>query len=345
MNKSIEHFNISLKELDGPYLFYKNEGLEQINGQFDEGQFNSIKKFISKEDDVFISVPRLQAQFSCKVMNVHDTPPHHYQTHNSILAISDIEGDFEYFMATLRSQGVIDENLRWSFGNGHLVILGDIFDRGDLVTEVLWLMYKLDQEALQNGGRVHIILGNHEVMAMGGDDRYIHKKYRVVTEALGKEYEELFDKNTIIGKWLRTKNSIEIIGNTLFVHGGISLDLYESNFSIEKINELIRSAIDKVDKSRFSTAERLVMSSNGPLWYRGHVNQSLDLSELSKILNYYRVEHIIIGHSVVDKVKSLYNKAIYAIDVRRKKNDEYEALLIENGQFFRITSKGVKQPI
>ena len=38
----------------------------------------------------------------------------------------------------MKSLGIIDKNLNWKFGKGHLVVLGDIFDRGSMVTEVLW---------------------------------------------------------------------------------------------------------------------------------------------------------------------------------------------------------------
>jgi hypothetical protein len=61
--------------------------------------------------------------------------------------------------------------------DGSLILTGDFFDRGLRVTECLWLMYKLEGEALAAGGRVHFLLGNHEVMNLSGDHTYVRSKY------------------------------------------------------------------------------------------------------------------------------------------------------------------------
>src|SRR5512134_3111465 len=72
-----------------------------------------------------------------------------------ILAVSDIHGEYDALVGFLLRAGVIDEAGHWSWGSGHLVVLGDVFDRGTRVTECLWLVYRLEQEAQQAGGRVH----------------------------------------------------------------------------------------------------------------------------------------------------------------------------------------------
>ena len=33
---------------------------------------------------------------------------------------------------------IVDDGGNWAFGQGHLVVVGDVFDRGDEVTEILW---------------------------------------------------------------------------------------------------------------------------------------------------------------------------------------------------------------
>ena len=63
----------------------------------------------------------------------------------------------------------MDSACHWTFGKGHLVICGDLFDRGNDVTAELWLLYKLEEEAKEKGGYVHTILGNHEIMNLSGD--------------------------------------------------------------------------------------------------------------------------------------------------------------------------------
>ncbi|MDH4157758.1 MAG: metallophosphoesterase, partial [candidate division Zixibacteria bacterium] len=94
-----------------------------------------------------------------------------------ILAVSDIHGEYEYFVDILQKGGVIDSGLDWIWSSGHLVILGDVFGRGDRVTESLWLIYRLERQARRHGGRLHFVLGNHELMVLRGDNRYVHEKY------------------------------------------------------------------------------------------------------------------------------------------------------------------------
>ena len=95
---------------------------------------------------------------------------------NKIAALSDIHGQYDLVIKLFKNNKIIDDNLNWIFGDGHLVITGDIFDRGDTVNEVLWFIYKLEAQAENNGGRVHYLLGNHEYMIFYNDLRYIHEK-------------------------------------------------------------------------------------------------------------------------------------------------------------------------
>ena len=60
-------------------------------------------------------------------------------------AISDIHGQHELFIKLLQSQKVINEENQWIYDKGHLVIVGDIFDRGDQVTETLWFLFFLEK--------------------------------------------------------------------------------------------------------------------------------------------------------------------------------------------------------
>lgn len=100
--------------------------------------------------------------------------------------LSDIEGNFGAFKALLCAGGVIDKQFNWTYGDGHLVLTGDFFDRGLNVTECLWLVYKLEREAETFGGKVHFILGDHEVMNMNGDHRYVRNKYFEIPKLLSK---------------------------------------------------------------------------------------------------------------------------------------------------------------
>src|SRR5690606_26813286 len=138
----------------------------------------------------------------------------------------------------LTGNGVVDEKLNWIYGNGHLVLVGDFVDRGTEVTQCLWLIYKLEQEALQSGGKVHYILGNHEVLNFHGDARYVTGKYLEFIRRRKMLYAQLFAPDTELGKWMRSKNTIEQIGDILFVHGGIGPEVAEKGYTVPQMNTI-----------------------------------------------------------------------------------------------------------
>jgi hypothetical protein len=90
-----------------------------------------------------------------------------------IVAVGDVHGAFDRFTAILREAGLIDGQRRWAGGNATLVQVGDILDRGGDSRQVLDLLRQLEREAPRAGGQVRLILGNHEVMRMAGDWRYV----------------------------------------------------------------------------------------------------------------------------------------------------------------------------
>ena len=105
-------------------------------------------------------------------------------------------------------------------------MLGDVFDRGPRQTELLWLIYKLEQEAQSAGGGVHLLLGNHETLALLGARQYLHPKYLAAARALGvPSYAALWDGEHIVRQWLRTKPTVQKIGGYLCLHGGLSPEI------------------------------------------------------------------------------------------------------------------------
>jgi hypothetical protein len=90
-----------------------------------------------------------------------------------VVAIADVHGDFDDFVAILQRTGLIDKQNHWIGGKTTFVQVGDLLDRGPKPRDVLDLMMALEKEAPQAGGRVIGLLGNHEVMNMMGDLRYV----------------------------------------------------------------------------------------------------------------------------------------------------------------------------
>ncbi|MDP8242156.1 MAG: metallophosphoesterase, partial [Candidatus Celaenobacter antarcticus] len=283
-----------------------------------------------------------------------------YPESNKIFAVSDIEGNFNALVSLLRGNGIIDENYNWSFGNGHLVINGDLVDRGEFVTQVIWLIYKLEQQAQAQNGMVHFILGNHEIMDIKGRTDYVQDKYIATAQMISKEdnpkkaLRNLFSEDSELGAWLRTKNSIELIGNIVFVHAGLSPELLEYNFSFQQINDSIRAYLGWQTGDIENDRARFLFSRYGPVWFRGMVMNYKDYykkntdGQVDSILTNYQANTVVIGHTIVDSVSSDYNGKVIRIDIHQpseKKTGNAQALLIENNIYYCVNDLGLKEKL
>ena len=81
-----------------------------------------------------------------------------------VLAIGDIHGDFKALTGILRDIGLIDQNNHWVGGETTLVQTGDFTDRGPDVRRVMDLLMQLQAEAAEEGGRLEVLIANHEGM-------------------------------------------------------------------------------------------------------------------------------------------------------------------------------------
>lgn len=261
-----------------------------------------------------------------------------------IAALSDIHGQYDLAIKILINNKVIDKNHRWSYGKGHLVIVGDVFDRGPKVTEMLWLIYNLEQEAAKKGGKVHFLLGNHEYMVLHNDVRYIHENYKLTSKLLNTSYANLYGENTVLGRWIRSKATLIEINDFVFVHGGISKSFLSNGFNISEINEQMRIGIDREKEDMKSTFFwETYFGSDGPIWYRGYFRDDLSNKEIDDILNVVDTEHIVVGHCSNKHVVSLYDNKIFGVDSSIKKGKSGEILFIKKGKYSRGTKKGKKK--
>ena len=95
----------------------------------------------------------------------------HYER---VVAVGDVHGSYDGLVSILRETALIDGKNSWIGGSALLVQMGDLLDRGSDIRRVLDLMMSLQGQAQTAGGNVVVILGNHEVMNMIGDLRYVN---------------------------------------------------------------------------------------------------------------------------------------------------------------------------
>lgn len=178
-----------------------------------------------------------------------------------VVAIADVHGAYGAMVGTLTNAGILDDELSWVGGATHLVIVGDILDRGPESRAAMDLLMRLEGEAEAVDGRVHVLLGNHESMLLTGDMRYVSaqeyavfaeeqdpadrdrwfalfasRNQRAAADALRAEFDQKFPPGYFAmrrafaaegkyGAWLLQKKITVVINGTAFVHGGLSPDI------------------------------------------------------------------------------------------------------------------------
>lgn len=97
----------------------------------------------------------------------------HAETDWHIVAIGDIHGAIEPLRTILRETKLMDASDRWTGGDAVLVQTGDFLDRGAGTRQVVDLLRSLQEQAPRHGGRVVVLMGNHEAINLIRDMTYV----------------------------------------------------------------------------------------------------------------------------------------------------------------------------
>jgi hypothetical protein len=324
---------------DGPYLNYDAEGGLIVQWAWPEDKRSGS---IGWSDDILDKLPPFRT-FRPETIDPNRCFSRSQQVIfkgvKKIAVVSDIHGQFDVIKKVLTSHGIIDKDQHWAFGEGHFVIVGDIFDRGGQVTEALWLIHNLQQEAKEAGGAVHFLLGNHETMIMDRDVRYVNKRYMVTSALLQTPYYDLFGRDAYLGRWLRSLPLTIQVNDMVFVHGGFSKDLLREVRSLKSINDLYHKyLIDPRPGLLEEGIERLdlLKGRKGPLWYRGYfLDRDFEEKDIDRILKRVGANRMIVGHTSFEAIRSFFNGKVLAVDSSMKFGSMGEVLLIEEGKYIR----------
>jgi hypothetical protein len=204
-----------------------------------------------------------------------------------VVVVGDVHGAYEPLVEALQGAGLVGPDLHWTGGTSHLVSLGDLLDRGAEARRVLDLVMRLESEAATAGGRVHVLLGNHELMNLSGDLRYVTPADyaafaadedaaeraaaftafaaaapagdpAAVRAAFDAAYPQgffarqaAFAPSGRYGAWLLSLPTILVINDTAFVHGGLPPVVAATGLDL---NDQVRAAL----KRHLELRERLV---------------------------------------------------------------------------------------
>ena len=267
-----------------------------------------------------------------------------------IVAVGDLHGDYDAFVAILKAVNLVNDRLSWIGGKTHLVQMGDVLDRGYDARKIFDLIKRLEKEAGKAGGFVHLIIGNHEEMNITGLS-FEFPEYVTVkefTSFLPLEYrstmEEQFRRthgvqaditpfweglmkdpqardiyvenfNRLYGRWIAEHNATIKINETVFVHGGFN-EKY-SEMKIEDINNLYRAEFQKIFRGE-SFKPVILFVADGPLWNRdmAQENPVEYAPTVDKILANLGARHLVIAHTpqLITENMSRYRGKVWITD-------------------------------
>ncbi|MDP2315996.1 MAG: metallophosphoesterase [Pseudomonadota bacterium] len=235
-------------------------------------------------------------------------PPEGRPAPARLVAIGDLHGDLEAALAVFRLAGLVDDGGAWSGGAAWLVQTGDITDRGPDSRGVIALLRRLQGEARAAGGEVVPLLGNHEVMNLTGDWRYVSPADLASYggEAVRKA---AFAPTGDDGAWLVAQDAVARVGSTVFVHGGV--DERWSRLGVRGLNATIRAAL-------LGQGPKDVLGPDGPLWNRAYVlsDPTTACAELGRALTSLGAARMVVGHTTQEdgRIGERCGGQLWAID-------------------------------
>jgi hypothetical protein len=216
-------------------------------------------------------------------------PPTRLHAPGRLVAVGDLHGDLVSALDVLRLAGVVDAAGAWTGGTSWLVQTGDVVDRGPDSRGVIALLERLEAESAAAGGRVIALDGNHEVMNLLGDWRYVSPEDLA---GYGGEpaRKAAWAPDGHEGRWTIAHDVVAQVDGTIFVHGGI--DAHWGSFGVRGLNGMAHAAMRRDGPPE-------VLGSDGPLWNRTYLLEDpvTACPELGRALLALGADRMVVGHT------------------------------------------------
>jgi hypothetical protein len=263
-----------------------------------------------------------------------------------IVAIGDVHGDLDAALAALKLAGVVDGAGRWTGGDAVVVQVGDQLDRGDQEEALLERFEALQAEAKGAGGAFWALLGNHELMNVAGDLRYVTPGgftdfADVACPAADPDLDRCGRRAAFApgGEWavrLADQPVVLQLGDTVFVHGGL-------------LPEHVRYGVDRLtaEAAAWLRGEgprpAALSGDDAPVWSRRYSDDDVgpeDCEAARTTLAALGAARMVVGHTVQKQgINAVCDGLVWRVDVglSRHYGGRPQALVIDAGA---VTVKG-----
>lgn len=252
-------------------------------------------------------------------------PPFHHLEAPRVVAFGDVHGDLRAARAALQLAGATDEAGHWIGGALVVVQIGDQLDRGNDEREILEWFERVADEADAAGGAFYPLIGNHEVMNVSGDLRYVtfdgfaefdderralppeaqatprDRQGRVAAFVPGGRYARLIARHNLVMQ----------VGDSLFVHGGLRPQDVE--YGLDRINRETQAWM------RGETPQPGILQDwDGPIWTRYLSYSPVDdqsCADLDALLAATGARRLVVAHTVqINGITHDCNEQIWRVD-------------------------------
>jgi hypothetical protein len=201
---------------------------------------------------------------------------------------------------------------------------------------------------------VHVILGNHEIMDLQNDLRYVHPRELELAAAYGQPYDRLLHAGeSILGRWLASKPAAIRIDRALIAHGGIVPEY--ANLSLRDVDRLLarfmepktlyRVAASAEDSAAVERRDGFFFHPRSLFWYRDYVQSDSVGAALDSVLHGMRADVMIVGHTATPAIEARYDGRVIAAHTPRF-GGQLLLLVRDHGKYrrYRVGDDGVPQP-